>query len=136
MKKVVSWVKKQISEEEAEPEYIEMEEDKPKPKVLVRTFQLKSYDDVKRVLAALREGKTIALIDMGPLREKDVIDLKRSITKLKNVCAELGANIASLGGDWIIVAPGFAEIYKPQVPTPSDMPEPKPSEEDYHVEFY
>ena len=136
MKKVFSWVKKQMSDTNVgvEPEYIEMDEQKPTPKVLVRTFQLQSFDDVKKVISIMREGRTIALIDMGPLREKDVIDLKRSINKLKQVCMEIGADIASLGGDWIIVAPSFAEIYKPQVPKPPEMPKETP--EDYHVEFY
>lgn len=116
---IKSWIRNMLAEpEQVGEDFVPVEQDRPSAKVLVKTFQLQSFDDTKTVLATLREGNVISLVDMGPLREKDVIDLKRSISKLKNACAELGADIASLGGDWIIVTPGFAEIYKPQMAAP------------------
>ncbi len=123
MRKFLSWMKNKANVPE-EDEFLELEEQKPEAKVVVKTYQLEAFEDAKRVLSDLRAGNVVALVDMKLLREKDIIDLKRSITKLKNVCSEEGADIASLGGDWIVVAPGFAEIHKPQSDSPEvvDMP--------------
>lgn len=112
---MISWVKNKTSKPLTSDEFIEMDHQKPIPKITIKKFQLQSFDDTKKVISELREGKTVALVDMKPLREKDVIDLKRSINKLKSACMEIGADIASLGGDWIVLAPSFAEIYKPSI---------------------
>jgi len=114
MKKILSWVKKHVETPEEPSEYVEIEHARPQPKVKVRTFHLESFDDTKAIISVMREGTTIALIDVSPLREKDVIDLKRSVNKLKNACAEIGCSIAGLSGDWIVIAPSYAEIYKPK----------------------
>lgn len=119
MKKVIDWVKKQVNAPEASEEFVELDHIKPEPKVKVRTFQLACFDDTKKIVSVLREGRTIMLVDVSSLREKDVIDLKRSVNKLKGASAELGAEIAGLGGDWILIAPSFAEIYKPK-PLPKE----------------
>jgi SepF-like predicted cell division protein (DUF552 family) len=52
-------------------------------KVLIRLFSLKTYDDVNEVLAVLREGYAIAIIDIRVLRQKDSIELKRAVAKIK-----------------------------------------------------
>ncbi len=119
MKKVIDWVKKQVNAPAATDEFVEMEHVKPEPKVKVRTFQLTCFDDTKSIVSVLREGRTIMLVDVAQLREKDVIDLKRSVNKLKGASAELGAEIAGLGGDWLVLAPSFAEIYRPK-PLPKE----------------
>ncbi|MBU2589455.1 MAG: hypothetical protein KKB39_01695, partial [Nanoarchaeota archaeon] len=91
MKKFLSWIKNKASAP-GQDEFLEMEEMRPAAKVTVKTYQLESFEDAKRVISDLRVGNIIGLVDMKPLREKDVIDLKRSIIKLKNVCAEFGAD--------------------------------------------
>ena len=40
----------------------------------------------KTVLDDLREGYTIALVNIKPLKEKDLIELKRAINKIKKTC--------------------------------------------------
>lgn len=127
MKRIVNWVKTRVNAPEAADEFVELDHIKPEPKVKVRTFQLACFDDTKKIVSVMREGRTIMLIDVAQLREKDVIDLKRSVNKLKGASAELGAEIAGLGGDWIVIAPSFAEIYRPK-PLPKE-PELKDLEE-------
>jgi len=124
-----SWLKSKFATHQTglATEFIEVEHARPEPKVMIRTFQLYSFDDTKTILAAMREGRTVILVDLGPLREKDVVDLKRAVNKLRNACMELGADIASLGGDWIIIAPGFAEIYRPQL-APPQAPQEQPQQ--------
>lgn len=97
-----------------EPEYIEIDLGKEvkKSKVIIRPFVLKSFEDVTPILNALREGYTIAIIDIKPLRAKDIIELKRSISKIKKTADALEGSIAGFGENTIIVAPQFAEIYR------------------------
>ena len=63
-------------------------------------------------LDSLREGYTIALVNIKPLKEKDLVELKRAINKLKKTCDAIEGDIAGFGDDYIIVAPGFATIYR------------------------
>lgn len=111
-------------------EYVEIdlgEEKEKDKKVLVKLFTLKQYDDVNEVLAALREGYTIALIDIKVLRQKDSIELKRAVSKIKKTTDALEGTIAGFGENIVIATPAFAKVHK-------DMP--KVKEEKKDLEFY
>ena len=97
-----------------DPEYIEidLEQEIKKNKVQVKPFVLKSFDDVNDILNSLREGYTIAVIDIKQLKSKDVIELKRAIAKIKKTADALEGNIAGFGENIILVTPAFAEISK------------------------
>lgn len=98
-----------------EDEYIEIDlgREVKRAKVIVRPFVLRSFEDVNTILNVLREGYTIAIIDIKPLRAKDVIELKRAISKIKKTADALEGNIAGFGENIIIVTPQFADIHKP-----------------------
>src|SRR3989338_4455865 len=88
-------------EQEASPEgenYVELESGssskEDKAKVLVRPFVMEEFEDIKPVLDVLREGTTIALINIKPLREKDLVELKRAISKLRKTCEAIEGDIA------------------------------------------
>ena len=87
-------------------------------KVLVKLFVLNQYEDVNEILNSLREGYTIAVIDIRTLRKKDPIELKRAISKVKKTADALEGNIAGFGENIVIVTPSFAKIHK-------DIPKPK-----------
>ena len=96
-------------------EYVEVDigrEISKKVKIVVRPFILKSFEDVGRILEILREGYTIALIDIKPLKSKDIVELKRAISKLKKTTDALEGKIAGFGENMIVVTPSFAEIYR------------------------
>jgi len=98
-----------------EEEYIEIDlkhDLGKKAKIVVRPFVLRSFDDVNKILDALREGFTIALVDIKYLRSKDLVELKRVISKLKKTCDALGGEVAGFGENIIIVTPNFVRIYK------------------------
>ena len=107
-------IKKAFSGEGDEPEYIEIDlgREVRKAKVIVRPFVLKSFEDINPVLNSLREGYTIAVIDIKQLRAKDIIELKRAISKIKKTADALEGSIAGFGENIIIVTPQFADIYK------------------------
>jgi len=101
-------------------EYIEIDlgREVKKTKIIVRPFVLKTFEDITPILNSLREGYTIAVIDIKVLRSKDVIELKRAISKIKKTADALEGNIAGFGENIIIVTPQFADIYKPSMPRP------------------
>jgi SepF-like predicted cell division protein (DUF552 family) len=81
-------------------------------KVIVRPFVIEDFADVKGIIDALRESYTIAVINIKPIKEKDLVELKRSINKIKKTCEAINGDIAGFGEDYIVVTPGFAQIYR------------------------
>jgi len=81
-------------------------------KVSVRPFVLRQFEDLNEILNSLREGYTIAVIDIKSLKTKDVVELKRAIAKIKKTVDAIEGSIAGFGENVIIVTPKFAEIYK------------------------
>jgi len=98
-------------------EYLEIDlgREEKENKVLVKLFVLKNYEEVNEILNSLREGYTIAVIDIKVLRQKDQIELKRAISKIKKTTEALEGNIAGFGENIVIVTPSFAKIHKENV---------------------
>ncbi len=98
----------------SDDEYVEIDlgQERKDKKVLVKLFNLRNYDDINNVLNALREGFTIAIVDMKTLRQRDSIELKRAISKLKKTIDALEGTIAGFGENIIIATPSFATIHK------------------------
>jgi len=98
-------------------DYIEIDVGKEEAKklhIVIRPFVLKTFDDVNKILEVLREGYTIALIDIKQLKQKDIVELKRAIAKLKKTVDALEGHIAGFGENTIVATPPFVEIYKGQ----------------------
>ena len=119
-KKVQDTIKDFASDEElnnGEEEYLQLDtsvvskRDKSS-KIVVRPFVIEDFSDIKVILDTLREGYTIALVNIKPLKDKDLVELKRAINKLKKTCDALDGDIAGFGDDYIIITPDFAEIYR------------------------
>jgi SepF-like predicted cell division protein (DUF552 family) len=100
-----------------ESDYLEIDigKEMKKAKILVKPFVLRKFEDVNEVLNYLREGYTIAIIDIKPLKSKDIIEVKRAIAKLKKTADALEGQIAGFGDGVVIVTPQFAEIAKTPV---------------------
>ncbi len=102
-------------------DYLEIDtESQPlaKSKVLVKPFMVREFTDVKQILEALREGYTIALVNIKPLKDKDLIELKRVVNKLKKTCDAIDGDIAGFGEDWLVATPNFAQVdrnLRPQI---------------------
>lgn len=109
-------IKRAFGREESSdsPEFIEidLDSDKKTSKVLIKTFSLKTYEDINPILNSLREGYTIAVIDIKNLKSKDVVELKRVISKIKKTIEALDGSIAGFGENIIIATPSFAKIEK------------------------
>ena len=97
-------------------EYVEIDVNAAQPrenKVVVRPFVLKNMESMDEILNSLREGYTIAIIDIKPLKAKDIIELKRAVSKIKKTVDALEGSVAGFGDNIIIAAPQFAEIKRP-----------------------
>jgi SepF-like predicted cell division protein (DUF552 family) len=106
--------KPKYDELEAEEGYVELDTEAGdgRSRILVRPFQLDDFEDVKPILDSLREGYTIALVNIRPLKERDLVELKRAINKLKKTTDAIEGEIAGFGDDYIVVTPSFASIYR------------------------
>ncbi len=100
--------------ESGEDEYLEIDleqEGSKQAKILVKLFTLNQYEDVNVILNALRDGYTIAIVDFRVLKQKDPVELKRAVSKIKKTVDALGGSIA--GHENLVVAtPSFARIHK------------------------
>lgn len=100
--------------ESGEDEYLEIDleqEGSKQAKILVKLFTLSQYEDVNSILNTLRDGYTIAIIDFRVLKQKDPVELKRAVSKIKKTIDALGGSIA--GHENLVVAtPSFARIHK------------------------
>ncbi len=100
---------------EEEQDYVELDtslEEGVSGKILVRTFNLTDFTDVKPIIDALREGRTIIIINIKPLKDKDMIEVKRAINKIKKTVDAVEGDIAGFGDDYVIVTPSIAEVYR------------------------
>jgi len=107
-------VPKEEMPEEAEEDYVELdtEGEELKSKIIVRPFVLENFEDIKEILDSLREGNTISLVNIKPLKDKDLVELKRAINKLKKTTDAVEGEIAGFGEDYIVITPTFAQIYR------------------------
>ena len=95
--------------------YVEVNSAAPKEdrsKVMVRPFVMEEFEDIKEVLDVLREGTTIALVNIKPLKDKDLVELKRAISKLRKTCEAIDGDIAGFGEDYVVAVPYFAKIHR------------------------
>ena len=106
------------SKEFAEDEYLEIDlgQEKPERKITIKLYALKQYDDITKILNDLREGYTIAIIDIKVLKQKDSIELKRAVSKVKKTIEALEGTIAGFGENIVIATPSFAHIHKEAEP--------------------
>ena len=130
MSEILSNVRSKLSEflgggaepdemQQGEQEYVELDTtpvSESKGKVTVRPFVVDNFEGIKEVLDSLREGSTIALVNIKPLKEKDIIELKRAINKLKKTTDAISGDIAGFGDDYIIATPNFARIHRHKEP--------------------
>ena len=117
---------KRLFGKEDNEEYLEIDLESAKPaenKVVVKPFVIRQYDDITEILNSLRDGYTIVVVDIKPLKSKDIVELKRAVSKIKKTVDAVEGSIAGFGDGIIIATPKFAQIHK--------APELKPKKPDF-----
>lgn len=80
-------------------------------KVIIKAETLKEYDDVEKVQEHLRNDH-IVWVNIGPLKETDMTNLKRAVKKLKKTVKSIDGDMAGVDEEWIVVCPRYAEIQR------------------------
>ena len=111
-------------DDDLSPDFIEidLEEEKSDSKVLIKTFVLKVYEDINPILTSLRGGYTVAVIDIKTLKSKDVVELKRAISKIKKTVEALEGKIAGFGDGIVIATPSKVFEIRKGSQEQSEMP--------------
>jgi SepF-like predicted cell division protein (DUF552 family) len=120
MDKFKDWLSKvtgtvKIPGENKGEEFIELEPEemrKKAAKIFIKYFVLTDFSDIKPVIDSLREGYTVALLKIRPLKDKDMSELKRAINKIKRTAEAIDGEIVGIDEDWIIAVPNFIEVFK------------------------
>ena len=81
-------------------------------KIFVKYFVLTDYADIKPILDSMREGYTIAVIKIAPLKNKDVVELKRAVSKIKKTVDTISGDVVGIDEDWVVAVPGFVQVYR------------------------
>lgn len=78
-------------------------------KVVIRAETLKEFGDIEKVQEHLR-NKHIVWVNIQPLKNKDMADLKRAVKRLKKTVKAVDGDMAGVDEEWIVVCPGYATI--------------------------
>ncbi len=78
-------------------------------KVVIRAETLKEFKDVEKVQEHLR-NKHVVWVNIKPLKNKDMADLKRSVKRLKKTVKAVEGDMAGVDEEWIVVCPSYATI--------------------------
>jgi SepF-like predicted cell division protein (DUF552 family) len=106
--------RKAPQEETPREEYIELKEKSTNEQanIFVRYCVLDAFEDVKSILDFIRDGYSICLIKIKALKDKDISELKRAISKIKKVCEVTNGNVVGMDEDYLIASPSFVQISK------------------------
>lgn len=77
--------------------------------IYIKSMNLESSDDLKKVGEELRSGN-IVILNITSFMSKDVEGLKQAIAQLKGMCYAIGGDIGRLGDSWIVATPRYVTI--------------------------
>lgn len=95
-------------------DYVELEIPKGEygtsaPSRFVKVCKLKGFADVDTVVRELGEGN-IVVLDIRPLAERSMTELKHAVDEVKDICLSVGGDIAGLSEYNLIITPSGIKI--------------------------
>lgn len=102
---------KDETEEIVDDDFIELDAEmtETSEKVVIRAETLKKFDDIENVQEHLRNNH-IVWINIQPLKNKDMADLKRAVKRLKKTIKSINGDMAGVDEEWIVACPEYAQI--------------------------
>ena len=86
---------------------------KKEEKILdVRVFVLDDYETIRDILDVIRGERTMCLVDIHLLRNKDADELRRAVDKLKKTVEAVGGELVGFHENWVLAAPHSVHIHK------------------------
>ena len=66
-----------------------------------------------RVISKLEEDMEKQGVTLLPyVKDKDLVELKRAVSKLRKTCEAIDGDIAGFGEDYVVAVPYFARIHR------------------------
>jgi SepF-like predicted cell division protein (DUF552 family) len=97
-----------------EMDYIEVDESATERKeghLKIKVKTLNEFKDVEEVQQELRNGN-IVFVKIKPLRDRDMMELKRAIDKLRKTCVAIDGDIAGIDEDYVVATPEGVVIHR------------------------
>ncbi len=95
-------------------DYVELEISDEEPQFMgpgkfVKVCKLKGFADVDITARELSEGN-IVILDIKPLAERSMNELKHAVDEIKDICVSMGGDIAGLSEYHLIMTPPNIKI--------------------------
>ncbi len=99
------------SDEVIEDDFVELDAKMTEgnSKVVIRAETLQEFEDIENVQEHLRNDHVV-WINIGPLKGRDMTNLKRAVNRLKKTIKAIDGDMAGVDEDWIVACPSYAEI--------------------------
>ena len=81
-------------------------------KYSIKVFRLENQEQVREISDRIRDRKTICLIDIHILRERDEEELRRIIHRIKKTAQVVDGEVVGFSAEWILAAPENISIDK------------------------
>ncbi|MFV2041445.1 MAG: cell division protein SepF [Candidatus Hydrothermarchaeales archaeon] len=81
------------------------------PERYVSVYKLRGFSDVDGCTTQLSDGN-IVLLDIKPLADRSVTELKHAIDEIKDICLAMGSDIAGIGENHLILTPPNVKILR------------------------
>lgn len=109
--------KEEVFVEDDSEDYLSINESNPitqavDKKLEVKVFVLDDYDNIRDILDIVRGEKTLCLIDIHLLRNKDPDELRRAVDKLKKTVEAVGGEVVGFHENWVLASPKDVYIHK------------------------
>ncbi len=79
--------------------------------ILLKALALRSIDDIPKIQEDVTK-KTIIILKVTPLAQKNVEELKSSVEQLYEFATSIGGDIARLGDERVVITPPGVKIWR------------------------
>ncbi len=82
--------------------------------ILLKAFALRSVEDIPKIQEDVA-NKTIVILNVAPLTQKSLEELKTSVEQLYEFATSLGGDIARLGDQRVVITPPGVKIWRKEL---------------------
>ncbi len=92
------------------------------PERYLKVFKLKGFVDVDTAARELGDGN-IVILDIKPLAERSMNELRHAVDEMKDLCVSMGGDIAGISENHLIMTPPTIKIERSQESRAEDFEE-------------
>lgn len=80
-------------------------------KLLIKVETLNDFSDTEKIQTELRSGH-IVWVKIKALKDKDMIELKRAVDRLRKTCIAVNGDIAGVDEDFLVLTPEGVRVHR------------------------